>query len=75
MSSEKKLLNDSGIEIKPVYTHADVPDAAIPRPGDFQSSSNKPKQGVRVKKYYRIQFSLDQNFSKHQKKHCDRSPD
>jgi methylmalonyl-CoA mutase N-terminal domain/subunit len=35
MSSEKKLLNDSGIEIKPVYTQADVPDAVIPQPGDF----------------------------------------
>lgn len=35
MSSEKKLLNDSGIEIKPVYTVADVPQADIPAPGEF----------------------------------------
>lgn len=35
MSSEKKLLNDSGIEIKPVYNIADLPATEIPQPGEF----------------------------------------
>jgi methylmalonyl-CoA mutase N-terminal domain/subunit len=34
MSSEKKLINDSGLEIKPVYTEQDLGQAA-PLPGEF----------------------------------------